>query len=60
MKKHQCDTCGKAFNLAHDLKRHVLNIHEGVKYHCDKCDKTFGYIGNLKKHVQVVHDGIKK
>ena len=49
-KDHKCDSCGKAFSQAGDLKKHINAIHNGLKDH--KCDlwKAFSRAGDLKKH----------
>ena len=42
-KDHKCDSCGKAFSFAGDLKRHIKAVHNnGLKDHkCDSCGKLF-------------------
>ena len=30
-KDHKCESCGKSFSLAGELKRHIGKIHEGHK-----------------------------
>ena len=43
-----------------DLKRHIKNVHEGLKNHvCDSCGKAFSEAGNLRKHIKGVHQGQK-
>ena len=54
-KYHKCNSCGKAFSSAGDLKRHINSVHNGQKDHkCDSCLKTFSQSGNLKKHINSV------
>ena len=31
-KDHICETCGRAFALKGDLKKHIMAIHHGIKY----------------------------
>lgn len=54
----QCDTCGLAFKLKHQLKRHVMTMHLGrSQYTCHIC----GYICNLKYHLDRhyrIHTGV--
>ena len=43
-----------------DLKRHIENVHEGIKpLKCIICDYEFTKHSNLKKHIESVHEGIK-
>ena len=32
-KDHKCDSCGKAFSQARDLKKHIDSVHNGIKDH---------------------------
>ena len=55
-----CNHCPKEFPTPSKLKRHVSQIHEGIKnYQCDRCDRAFGELCKLKKHVSIVHEGLK-
>ena len=43
-----------------DLKKHVQNVHEGIKpFKCTICDYEFSKHSNLKKHIVSVHERIK-
>ena len=56
VKKITCDSCGKAFFQAGNLKIHINVVHNGQKDHkCDTCGKSFSQAGTLKKHINVVH-----
>ena len=60
VKIYKCETCGKTFGNANNLKQHIILVHEGVKNHkCEICGKTFSQIGGLKKHIMIVHEGVK-
>ena len=37
----KCETCGKAFKKMSDKNRHIMQIHEDVKFLCTLCDKYF-------------------
>ena len=53
---HKCESCGKSFSQAGNLKRHSLIVHEGRKDHkCEFCSKSFPQAQNLKMHIQTVH-----
>ena len=52
-KDNKCESCGKLFSQAANLKRHIHLIHEGNKdYKCESCGKSFSHAWNLKKHLQ--------
>ena len=55
--EQKCDSCGKSFKYAGDLKKHIKTIHEGLRnYKCDSCGKFSTTSGNLKKHI-FTHEG---
>ena len=59
-KDHKCESCGKSFSQAENLKRHIQTVHEDHKdYRCESCDKSFSQAEHLKKHIHTVHEGNK-
>ena len=45
-----------AFAVDDSLKRHILQVHEGIKNHkCEFCGKSFVQSGTLNRHIQSVH-----
>ena len=38
VRKYPCDECEYVAGIASNLRKHIKNIHEGVRYPCDKCD----------------------
>ena len=57
---HKCQSCGKSFSEARNLKRHIHTVHEGHKDHkCKSCGKSFSQGGYLKNHIHTVHKGHK-
>ena len=59
-KDHKCDSCGKTFSIAVNLKKHIDTVDNGQKDHkCDSCEKAFSQSGGLKRHINVVHKGQK-
>ena len=51
-----CQQCGHTSKWKHDVKSHILSVHEGVKYNCTSCSFKTSYSANLRKHVKSVHD----
>ena len=54
----KCDSCGKLFTRAHNLRGHIKSIHEGHKdFECESCGKLFTRAYNMRKHIKTVHEG---
>ena len=50
---YKCESCGKSFTGAHNLKIHIFTVHEGHKdYKCESCSKSYSQPQHLKKHIQ--------
>jgi hypothetical protein len=48
--------CGKAFSKLDSLRRHVNELHKGVRpFACDLCDKSYGRRDYLDRHLRT-HD----
>ena len=57
-KAFRCEACEYSTDLVSNLKAHVKQVHEGVKYQCDQCDyKATRH--NLKIHVDNIHLGLR-
>ena len=54
LKNHHCNLCSKTFSAAHLLKKHIKNVHEGIKkegkHKCDLCEMSFTAPSKLKRH----------
>ena len=37
------------------LKRHILNIHEGIRFNCDLCSKQFQSETDVRRHKNKAH-----
>ncbi len=45
--------CGKAFSKLDSLRRHVNELHKGVRPHaCDLCEKSYGRKDYLERHMR--------
>jgi len=57
--KYSCTEC--EYQTAHrtTLKRHILAIHERVRFKCNQCDSEFTTETNLQTHKQSKHEGKK-
>ena len=59
-KDHKCESGGKSFSRAENLKRHIHTVHYGHKdYKCESCGKAFSETRGLKTHIHSVHEGHK-
>ena len=50
-----CPECNVSFTFAHNLKRHIKNKHQGLKYRCQECPKAYTTERCLKLHVGQSH-----
>ena len=57
--KYPCNHCQYQSTDQGNLKKHKLNIHEGVKYQCDQCQYQATQQGYLKAHKLSLHEGVK-
>ncbi|KAK6750455.1 hypothetical protein RB195_002434 [Necator americanus] len=61
-RKHQCQTCGRLFDLEGSLVLHVDRMHSGARsYPCTwpDCGKTFASSEHLRKHLRNIHQPAK-
>ena len=59
-KDHKCNSCGKSFSQAENLKKHINSVHNGQKDNkCETCGKAFSDAGKSKRHINAVHKGQK-
>lgn len=54
-KKFACEKCTYRSRTKGDLKKHVLAIHEGVRYPCDQCNYKATQTVHLKLHKKTQH-----
>ena len=56
-KPHKCSICDQNFAENHQLKSHIIAVHEGKKSHkCSIRDKNFSRKDHLLRQVDSVHD----
>ncbi|CDI98565.1 transcriptional adapter 2 beta [Echinococcus multilocularis] len=59
-KLFECSLCGKVFNRRDKVKRHLSELHHGIKRHqCVTCSRLFSRNDKLVRHIMTVHQGIK-
>merc|ERR1719221_1241789 len=50
-----CQECGREFNQASALRRHVKIVHKKELPHVCQCGKKFALAESLKKHMEAIH-----
>merc|ERR1719331_1956241 len=50
-----CIYMSKEFNDNQAVKRHILNIHEGIRFNCDECSKQFQTETDVRRHKNKAH-----
>ncbi|XP_066925361.1 zinc finger imprinted 3-like [Clytia hemisphaerica] len=59
-KHFKCTECGTLFTRRNDMKKHMNNLHLGIKPHkCETCPKSFAHKGDLNRHTNEVHGKIR-
>ena len=53
--RYPCNKCEYSATTTGNLKRHIQNIHEGLKYPCNQCEYSATTAGSLKRHIQSIH-----
>ncbi|VUZ52582.1 unnamed protein product [Hymenolepis diminuta] len=60
IKLFECSLCGKVFNRRDKVKRHLSELHHGIKRHqCATCFRLFSRNDKLVRHIMTVHQGIR-
>ena len=58
--KFTCDDCQKTYSTRQSLKRHMSDVHKGLKpFKCTSCDSKFANGQGLKNHIAAIHGGKK-
>merc|ERR1712142_881548 len=52
---YYCGKCDYKSNKQFNVKKHMMAIHDGVRYPCDLCDYRATETGHLKKHKRTKH-----
>ena len=56
----QCPFCDYRPANRSNIKQHIKNVHQGLKYECSHCDFKSGDKSNLKKHILTHQKGVKR
>ena len=51
----QCQFCDYRPANRGNIKQHVENVHQGLKYECTHCEFKSGDKSNLKRHIEKNH-----
>ncbi|VDL14799.1 unnamed protein product [Hymenolepis diminuta] len=61
IKLFECSLCGKVFNRRDKVKRHLSELHHGIKRHqCATCFRLFSRNDKLVRHIMTVHQALLK
>jgi len=55
----QCDLCTYVTSRMGNMRRHVLAVHQGIRFPCGQCNYRAPDKGSLLRHTRGVHDGIR-
>jgi len=55
----QCDLCTYVTSRMGNMRRHVLAVHQGIRFPCEQCNYRAPDKGSLLRHVRGVHEGIR-
>ncbi|KAL5022190.1 hypothetical protein ScPMuIL_001345 [Solemya velum] len=58
-KNQNCEECGKEYKSKRALRRHVMNVHQFLRYSCDLCSKSFTGKESLYHHKRGMHSDDK-
>ena len=53
--KFECEKCDYKTVRSHNLKAHILAIHEGARFHCNQCNFTASAQSNVITHTKLKH-----
>merc|ERR1719509_502028 len=51
----KCEQCDKLFSSKTNLKRHIISVHEKVRFTCDFCDYTLSDKSHMTRHIRKNH-----
>ena len=54
----KCETCGKSYLDRYTLRRHVKQVHEGVRVGCEFCKLKIS-INSMRRHIDIFHNKLK-
>ena len=55
----KCEHCNVICSHLGNLKRHIKNKHDGIKFYCSECDYKATQKTDIKRHKEYKHEGIR-
>ena len=60
-KKHSCTLCDFTSGMRSDMKKHIMEVHDGKQvWICSICNTEFTRKDNLQAHITQAHEGRKR
>ena len=54
-----CELCDFQALAPYRLRRHLLNVHQGLRYECSQCSYRSTRKNHLKRHINIIHNHVR-